>query len=1078
MVTQRVRNSKRLIAALLATSLATSLGVESPAAAEPSTTIVATYYVEDAGGGCGDATPNFDTADYTWDDDAVQAALNTAAGDGTNGAVIHLCAGSFGFSESVIIGDSDTAGVRIEGDSSTTTTVVRAVSADFALFQVSDCIACFGTDGAPTTFADIALKDAWASSIDASRSDYGVTIESALFEGNTNTGSFPFFQKGGAVYAKEQITINDSTFIDNKVDEDGGAIYGLGSVIVTGSVFEGNVADDDDDILGTGVGGAIYAGGNVTITDSTFDSNSGQKGGGVWTPDDLTVSGSTFVGNGADADGGALFVENDMTAANSTFVSNTAGDDGGAIWTCAGGIFCLDTARLTHVTFKGNSASDDDNIFWDNDLYVKNTIFADGDCQGDVDLLLGIDIDPREVQADSGNLKTSSSGECWGAEKTSTELKLQPLDDNGGPTETIAIVVGSVAINYANIDTSACAATTTDQRGVERPAGQCDVGAFELGPVESTISGKVSIGDTDIVSGDPAILSDDTVTHVATVSGEANDGDGGFVDPTGTVAFYYCWDPLVAVTTCDDTEWTAILGATAVALVGGDSSTDGYATATLSDWSPVEGPGWYLLSVAYGGAADVYEESESTDDTADASIHVLWPSTISGQAYLDGEVDPPDDLISAEPSVRTDDLITYVVTVTGDATADEIDYVDPTTGTVDLYYCYDEDTAPTSCTDSTWTAITGGADLSLDGGDDATDGEATATLTNWSLPDGDGWYLISAVFDGEDDTYAGSELTNDTTNSLIRARVPVTPYFNGPFFINSSGLVRSMSLSALVVAVNPDEVPSGCLVEFEVEGEIWTSSGATGEIWTASVTGTTLTDGRATAALVDVPLGLYTVTVAIGDSRCIGVSTDTGSLSVLPGTVQKGHVAGAWYRLSETGGWAKTNVGSVVSLTSSYNKRTGVTTTTTKGQLLWISNSPNTLGAFGWRLRSGFNRSTTDGSSIWQSFPCPSTVGSTSPNSSPRCGRYTWTGVLQERNLAGEWVTTTEYGTDGVVTFTLTVYDGGTVTTCARKVCKTTELADWFGLTIDGVDAPDSVTDELPQVGAPVKLKSGSIRVS
>ena len=86
--------------------------------------------------------------------------------------------------------------------------------------------------------------------------------------------------------------------------------------------------------------------------------------------------------------------------------------------------------------------------------------------------------------------------------------------------------------------------------------------------------------------------------------------------------------------------------------------------------------------------------------------------------------------------------------------------------------------------------------------------------------------------------------------------------------------------------------------------------------------------------------------------------------------------------------------------------------------------------------------------------------------------------MLQERNLAGEWVTTTEYGTDGVVTFTLTVYDGGTVTTCARKVCKTTELADWFGLTIDGVDAPDSVTDELPQVGAPVKLKSGSIRVS
>ena len=54
---------------------------------------------------------------------------------------------------------------------------------------------------------------------------------------------------------------------------------------------------------------------------------------------------------------------------------------------------------------------------------------------------------------------------------------LGPLQDNGGPTQTHALLAGSPAIDAALL--ANCPAT--DQRGVSRPQGPgCDIGAFEL----------------------------------------------------------------------------------------------------------------------------------------------------------------------------------------------------------------------------------------------------------------------------------------------------------------------------------------------------------------------------------------------------------------------------------------------------------------------------------------------------------------------------------------------------------------------------------------------------------------------
>jgi len=58
---------------------------------------------------------------------------------------------------------------------------------------------------------------------------------------------------------------------------------------------------------------------------------------------------------------------------------------------------------------------------------------------------------------------------------------LGPLQDNGGPTNTMALLPGSAAIDAANdVICAAAPVNNLDQRGVARPQGpHCDIGAFE-----------------------------------------------------------------------------------------------------------------------------------------------------------------------------------------------------------------------------------------------------------------------------------------------------------------------------------------------------------------------------------------------------------------------------------------------------------------------------------------------------------------------------------------------------------------------------------------------------------------------
>jgi len=91
------------------------------------------------------------------------------------------------------------------------------------------------------------------------------------------------------------------------------------------------------------------------------------------------------------------------------------------------------------------------------------------------------------LKSDGYNLSSDSTCHFNGpGDMNNTNPNLGPLQNNGGPTQTQALLPGSPAIDAGN--PSGCTDNKgkllkTDQRGMPRPdsedAGGCDIGAYE-----------------------------------------------------------------------------------------------------------------------------------------------------------------------------------------------------------------------------------------------------------------------------------------------------------------------------------------------------------------------------------------------------------------------------------------------------------------------------------------------------------------------------------------------------------------------------------------------------------------------
>jgi CSLREA domain-containing protein len=248
-------------------------------------------------------------------------------------------------------------------------------------------------------------------------------------------------------------------------------------------------------------GGGIVNERHLTLRRVAVTGNSAGYGGGVFNiPDShLDLVDSTVSGNTAGEAGGIRF-DDSGTVTNSTVADNRVTDPGdrpGSLGGTGGGIDIrgLGIVRILNSTITGNSSSDGGGGINIAPAYLDSLPAPLPDI---VDLPLGRMNLRNSVVA--GNTVDGAAADCEKAFATITSLghnidgdsscrltaagdlpgrdpRVGPLADNGGPTDTVALLPGSPALDAAD----GCPAT--DQRGVARPQGPaCDIGAYEHTP--------------------------------------------------------------------------------------------------------------------------------------------------------------------------------------------------------------------------------------------------------------------------------------------------------------------------------------------------------------------------------------------------------------------------------------------------------------------------------------------------------------------------------------------------------------------------------------------------------------------
>jgi hypothetical protein len=295
-------------------------------------------------------------------------------------------------------------------------------------------------------------------------------LEDVLLTGNQG-------DLGGGVFASNStVTVRESNLSGNEASVFGG---GLASVSGSSTLIDSTALTGNNGGL---FGGGVY--GLADVINSSIISNTAEWGGGIY-GGVLTVTQSVLAGNSAASSGGAMYViVGSITTRNVTVSGNSATFYGG------GAMLQRSTLSIYNSSFASNTAEMGGGIYlggqgFTTTLTLANSLVANNvgaDCTADA-----------VYPVTSLGYSLDSDGSCGltgEGDQSNIEPLLGPLQDNGGPTWTHALLPGSPAIDARSPAVpgnggGACA--PTDQRWVVRPQdgdddgeGRCDIGAFEL----------------------------------------------------------------------------------------------------------------------------------------------------------------------------------------------------------------------------------------------------------------------------------------------------------------------------------------------------------------------------------------------------------------------------------------------------------------------------------------------------------------------------------------------------------------------------------------------------------------------
>ncbi len=287
----------------------------------------------------------------------------------------------------------------------------------------------------------------------------GVTVARSLA---TGTPAFRIFQLSGVPAGNslrqisvrmESLTIARGQAFD---DVGGGGILNSGQKLtLVGCTLSRNASRT--------VGGGLLdnsMSSSVTIQECTIIQNSAQRsGGGIYSQGGLSLARTSVIGNSGPIGGGLYKQDVAASLENCTFQGNKAIQAGGAMFLSG----AAQSSQVLSCTIAQNPIGG--GIVGGATLF--NTIVASND-GGDLNgTFLG----------DSNLIGDGSGGLNPAVNHLNVDPRLSPLQDNDGPTPTMALLPGSPAIN-----TGRFIGLDRDQRRHGRPAlGGYDIGAFEFG---------------------------------------------------------------------------------------------------------------------------------------------------------------------------------------------------------------------------------------------------------------------------------------------------------------------------------------------------------------------------------------------------------------------------------------------------------------------------------------------------------------------------------------------------------------------------------------------------------------------
>ena len=320
---------------------------------------------------------------------------------------------------------------------------------------------------------------------------------------------------GAGILNSGNLTLRHCVLRDNHHPNQGGGIYNEGTLTLVESTIGATFFAGSSAVFG----GGLYnsSAGTATVIGCTFlnneaDSPEASSGGAIYNAGIVTISNSTFTGNVSggliSAEGGAIFNSGTATISASTIADNRAE-------VANGGLDQFDVAAV------GGGVVNVGSCVISNSIIARNTVTAQApgraaapDCSGPF-VSQGFNLIGNSDG--SGGFVNGINADQVGNTLAPLDPRLDKLQDNGGPTETMALLAGSPAIDQGN-----SFGLTTDQRGFVRPndlpgvpnasgGDGSDIGAFELrltplSVVSRKAHGSAGTFDIDLpLTGDPGI---------------------------------------------------------------------------------------------------------------------------------------------------------------------------------------------------------------------------------------------------------------------------------------------------------------------------------------------------------------------------------------------------------------------------------------------------------------------------------------------------------------------------------------------------------------------------------------------